>query len=116
MRLSGRRFDPSRAEAVVIRRDPRMLIAREIRITTDLFLGVVVDCSGSMYGASMDKAHAFGMLLAEAARGMPGIDLRLFGFTDRVIYDAGDARFPAVASLQADGGNNDAAALAHVAG
>ena len=116
MRLSGRRFDPSRATAVVTRGDPRMLIAREVRVTTDLFIGVMVDCSGSMYGQNMEKARAFGVLLAEAARGLPGVDLRLFGFTDRVIYDAGDARSPAVASLEANGGNNDAAALAHVAG
>ena len=116
MRLAGRRFDPSRATAVVTRGDPRMLIAREVRVANDLFIGVIVDCSGSMYGNNMERARAFGVLLAEAARGLPGVDLRLFGFTDRVIYDAGDARSPAVASLEATGGNNDAAALAHVAG
>ena len=116
MRLSGRRFDPSRARAVVLRGDPRMLIARETRVTNDLYLGVVVDCSGSMYGASMDKAHAFGVLLAEAARGLPNVDVGFYGFTDRVIYDAGDSRYPAVASLEAGGGNNDAAALSYVAG
>jgi len=93
-----------------------MLVARETVVNTDLFLGVIVDCSGSMAGQSMDLAHAFGVMLAEAARGMRGIDLRLFGFTDAVIWDAGDANRPAVASLVADGGNNDAAALFHVAG
>ncbi len=114
MRLKGRRFDRSRATAVVTRRDPRMLISRETEVTSDLFLGIIIDCSGSMHGRSMERARAFGVLLADAARGLPGIDVRLFGFTDRVIYDAGNARRPAVASLNAGGGNNDAAALFHV--
>jgi hypothetical protein len=114
-RLRGRRFDTGRTTAVVTRGDPRMLITRELTVTTDLFLGVVVDCSGSMHGRSMERARAFGVLLADAAKGLPGIDVRFFGFTDRIIYDAGDAAHPAVASLEAGGGNNDAAALFHVA-
>src|SRR5207344_398816 len=57
----------------------------------------------------------FGSLLAEAARHNRGIDLRLFGFTDQVIYDAGSARRCAVHALQSSGGNNDAGALWHVA-
>ena len=63
----------------------------------------------------MPRARLFGSLIAEAARSMPGVDVRLFGFTDRVIYDAGNAGFPAVHGLDAGGGNNDAAALYHAA-
>ena len=93
-----------------------MLIARELIITTDLFIGVIVDCSGSMRtGQSMDKAHRFGVLIADAIRGMANVEARFFGFTDRVIYDAGDERQCSVAALQAGGGNNDAAALWHAA-
>jgi hypothetical protein len=115
-RLRGRSFDRTRARAVVLRRDPRMLVAREVTIDSDLFIGIVVDCSGSMQvGTSMNKAHRFGVLIAEAVRSLPGVDARFFGFTDRVIYDAGDARSCAVTSLKAGGGNNDAAALYHVA-
>ncbi|MEM9192005.1 MAG: hypothetical protein AAGF12_22720 [Myxococcota bacterium] len=115
-RLRGRRFDATRTQAVVTRSDPRMLQARELVVKPDLFFGMVIDCSGSMHGNSMARARAFGGLLAEAARGLRGIDLRIFGFTDRVLYDAGDAARPAVALLEAGGGNNDAAALHHVAG
>src|SRR5207253_2411790 len=50
-----------------------------------------------------------------AAKGMRGIDVRVFGFTDTVIYDAGDAQRCAAHSLEANGGNNDAAALWHAA-
>src|SRR5262249_17900850 len=115
-RLRGKSFDRTRARAVVLRGDPRMLIARQARVRTDLFLGVVIDCSGSMgSGTNMDKAKLFGALLAEAAKETPGVDLRVFGFTDRVIYDAGTDRRCAVHGLYADGGNNDAAGLWHAA-
>jgi Mg-chelatase subunit ChlD len=114
-RLRGRRFDPTRTRAVVTRGDPRMLIARERVVKSDLFLGVLVDCSGSMHGESIERARLFATLLAEAAKGMPGVDVRVFGFTHEVIWDAGDAVRCAAASLEADGGNNDAAALLHVA-
>ena len=64
---------------------------------------------------NIEKAKLFGALLAEAAKGFHGIDLRLFGFTDRVIYDAGTAGRCAVHGLRATDGNNDAAALWHAA-
>jgi len=115
-RMRGRAFDRTRLKAVVTRRDPRMLVARELEVHTDLFIGVVIDCSGSMSaGGSMEKAHRFGVLLAEAARGLAGVDARFFGFTDRVIYDAGDENNCAVTTLEPGGGNNDAAGLYHAA-
>src|SRR5262249_48648459 len=79
----------------------------------DLFVGTVIDCSSSMLGDSMNKAKLFGSLLAEALRGQHGVDLRVFGFTDRVIYDAGSANRCAVHALNANGGHHDAAALWH---
>jgi hypothetical protein len=115
-RLRGRAFDRAKALAVVTRGEPRMLIAREFVRDTDLFLGVVIDCSSSMAGADLEKAARFGVLIAEAVAGLRNVDARFFGFTDRVLFDAGDARQCAVASLTSNGGNNDAAALCHVAG
>lgn len=117
MRMRGSRFDRTRARAVVLRGDPRMLVARELQPRTDLFLGIAVDCSGSMAsGGCMDRARLFASLLAESAVGLRGVDLRVIGFTDRTIYDAGDADRCAVAQLPIEGGNNDAAGLAHLAG
>ena len=55
------------------------------------------------------------MLLAEAAKGMRNIDVRVFGFTNSVIYDAGSAAQCAAHALSTQGGNNDAAALWHAA-
>jgi Mg-chelatase subunit ChlD len=115
-RLTGRRFDTTRTLAVVLRSDPRMLVARRVQRTTDLFLGVLIDCSGSMQShANIEKAKLFGSMLAEAARGLRGIDLALFGFTHDVIFDAGDASRCAVHGLEASGGNNDAGALWYAA-
>jgi hypothetical protein len=69
-----------------------------------------MQCSGRI-----ERARLFAALIAEAVRGMGTIDLRLFGFTDQVIYDAGDAGACAAHRLAAGGGNNDAAALWHAA-
>jgi hypothetical protein len=117
MRMRGSRFDRTRARAVVLRGDPRMLVARELQPRTDLFMGIAVDCSGSMAsGGCMHRAKLFASLLAESAVGLRGVDLRVIGFTDRTIYDAGDADRCAVSALPIEGGNNDAAGLHHLAG
>jgi hypothetical protein len=115
-RLRGTRVDRHELIDLVLHGEPRVLVRRELVIDTDLFIGVAVDCSGSMASnRSMDKAKRFAVLLAESVRDLPGVDLRIFGFTDRVIYDAGDAQRTGAASLSAGGGNNDAAGLLHVA-
>jgi hypothetical protein len=115
-RMRGRAFDRTRTRAVVLRGDPRMLVAREVEVHSDLFIGVVIDCSGSMgVGDCMPKAHRFGTLIAEAVQPLRGVDARFFGFTDTVIYDAGDDRRCSVTALAPGGGNNDAAALMHAA-
>jgi hypothetical protein len=115
-RLSGTRVDRPRVQGLVTRGDPRVLMRRELTIQSDLFIGLLVDCSGSMQtNDNIDKARRFACLVAEAARGLRGVDARFFGFSDTVIFDAGDARRCAAASLELGGGNNDAAALFHAA-
>jgi cobalamin biosynthesis protein CobT len=115
-RVQGKLVDKARLRGLVLHGDPRILIARRTEAKTDLFLGVVIDCSGSMaIDKNIEKAKLFGALLAEASRGLRGIDLRVWGFTDRRIYDCGDATRPAVHDLFAGEGNNDAAALYHAA-
>ncbi|MBV9493268.1 MAG: VWA domain-containing protein [Acidobacteria bacterium] len=115
-RTAGSAIDRSALQRAVIGGDPRLLMARRTVRRADLFLGVVIDCSGSMQHAeSMERAQLFAALIAEAARGVSGIDARFFGFTDDVIYDAGTASQCAVAQLEAEGGNNDAGALHFVA-
>ena len=115
-RLSGRALDRARLPALVTRRDPRILVARTPVRRSDLFLGTLVDCSGSMQaGDNLARAQRFAVLIAEAVRPLPGIEARFFGFTDRMIYDAGDAHDCGVSGLTVGGGNNDAGALLHAA-
>lgn len=115
-RLRGRRVDRLSIQNLVLKGDPRVLIAREPQWNTDLFIGVMIDCSGWMeFSDNIEKAKFFAVLLAEACRGLRTVDLRMFGFTDSVIYDCGSAGNPAVGSLRTSGGNNDAAALWHAA-
>lgn len=115
-RIAGRALDRGRLNALVTRGDPKILTARAPVRRTDLFLGTLIDCSGSMQaGDNIERARKFAVLIAEAVRPLPGVEARFFGFTDSVIYDAGDARECDVTALVADGGNNDAAALHHAA-
>ena len=116
MRLAGRRLDRARLLGLVTRGDPRVLTARKVVIERDLFLGIVIDCSGSMQSDSnIEKAKLFATLVTEAAAPLTSVDARIFGFTDQMIFDCGDAKRSGVAALVAGGGNNDAAALYHVA-
>jgi hypothetical protein len=74
LRVRGRSFDRTRVGSLVLHNDPRILVARELQSQTDLFLGVLIDCSGSMAGfQSMEKAKLFGTLLAEAAKENKGM-------------------------------------------
>jgi hypothetical protein len=114
-RSSGHRLDRARLLGLVTRGEPRILVSRRLVRFTDLYLGVAIDCSSSMTGDSMERARAFGVLLAEATAGLRGVDLGLFGFTHDRVFDAGDADRPRVAGLEASGGNNDAGALDFVA-
>jgi nitric oxide reductase activation protein len=115
-RTQGRALDRTRLRALVTRNDPRILIARNPIRRTDLFLGVLIDCSGSMQaGNNIDRARRFAILVAEAVARLPGVEARFFGFTDSLIYDAGTATDCNVVALESNGGNNDAAALYHAA-
>ena len=112
-RLTGRRVDRGNLVNVVVRNDPRLLVSRRRQPVADVFIGVVIDCSGSMSGPHLERAQHFATVVAEAVRGIDAVDARFFGFTDTTIFDAGDARRCAVTSLTTDGGNNDAAGLWH---
>ena len=115
-RVKGHRLDRPRLRQLVLHGDPRILVTRKLVVSTDLYLGIVIDCSGSMeMNDNIEKAKRFGALLAEAAKGLSGIDVGVFGFTDDTIYDAGTAGRCAVHALEAGGGNNDAAGLWHAA-
>ena len=114
-RVRGHRLDRSRLRSAVIKGDPRVLVSRKRVVHSDLFIGVTVDCSGSMNGRRLELARRYATLIAEACRGLPSVDLRIWGFTDSRLFDAGDANRCAAHALSTSGGNNDAAALFHAA-
>ncbi|HEX4455509.1 MAG TPA: hypothetical protein VH143_31835 [Kofleriaceae bacterium] len=115
-RTQGRAIDRTRLIPLVTRNDPRLLVARVPTRVTDLFLGVLVDCSDSMKsGNNLDRARRFAIMVAEAVRPLRSVDARFFGFSDTKIFDAGTATECDVAALHTSGGNNDAAALFHAA-
>ncbi len=115
-RTKGHALDRGRLRSLITHGDPRILQARTPTRRTDLFLGTLIDCSGSMAaGQNLDRARKFAVLIAEAVRPLPGVEARFFGFTDSTIYDAGDSTNCHVTALETEGGNNDAAALYHAA-
>ena len=115
-RTQGRAIDRTRLVPLVTRGDPRLLVARVPTRVTDLFLGVLVDCSDSMKaGNNLDRARRFAIMVAEAVRPMRNVDARFFGFSSTKIFDAGTGAECDVVALRTAGGNNDAAALFHAA-
>ncbi|MGE3761956.1 MAG: hypothetical protein AB7L94_06880 [Kofleriaceae bacterium] len=115
-RTKGHALDRGRLRSLITHGDPRILQARTPTRRTDLFLGTIIDCSGSMSaGNNLERARKFAVLIAEAVRPLPGVEARFFGFTDSTIYDAGDSANCNVTALRSEGGNNDAAALYHAA-
>lgn len=113
-RTKGHALDRGRLRSLITHGDPRILQARTPTRRTDLFLGTLIDCSGSMSaGNNLERARKFAVLIAEAVRPLAGVEARFFGFTDSTIYDAGSSDQCNVTALKSEGGNNDAAALYH---
>jgi hypothetical protein len=108
----GRRVDPATARQAPLAPRPEVLIHRREEQLTDLYLAVLIDRSGSMAGEEIERAKRFGTLLAEAARGIRGIDGHVCAFDDQTFDILGDFRRHAIGALEAEGGNNDAGALA----
>jgi hypothetical protein len=115
-RRSGRRVDMARLPRLAVLGDPAVVVGRHTTQAPDLFVGVAIDCSGSMMAETrMDKAKSFGTLILESARRVAGISAHVVGFTDDIIYDVGEPGDTSITRLEADGGNNDAAGLLHAA-
>jgi len=108
----GQRLDPARIRKLAAVNDPQVMIGRETVQAPDLFLGLCIDCSGSMVVEDrLDKALSFATLLMESAKGLEGVECRALGFEDTVLWELGKAGSPLLAGLKPGGGNNDAAGL-----
>ncbi len=111
----GRRPDLGRLIDMAIVGRPDVLVHTEDRRAGRFYVGLLIDRSGSMAGAELDLAKRFAVLLAEAARGLPGVTGHVNAFDDSTFWRLGDFRRNAVAALTAGGGNNDAGALQRAA-
>jgi Mg-chelatase subunit ChlD len=108
----GRRLDLAQIRDFAATRRPNVLIHAEERVQPDAYVGLLIDRSGSMsVGERMPLARRFGMLLAESAAGLPGIEGHVSAFDHTHFIRLGDFRRHSIAGLQPGGGNNDAGGL-----
>ena len=107
----GARIDTAQARRAAWRPTPDMLVSTREELLVDAYIGLLIDCSGSMSGPRIERARAFAALLAESARGLRGIEGHIHGFDEDTLYVLGDFQRHHIAALEAGGGNNDAGAL-----
>jgi hypothetical protein len=107
----GHRVDIPQARRAAVKPEVAVLVHSRDEILTDAHIGILIDRSGSMAGTKLEWAKAFAVLLAEAARGVRGLDGHLHAFDDEQLIPLGGFARPAIAPLKSNGGNNDAAAL-----
>ena len=106
----------ARVRHAVLQRSSQMLVYSREEIAPDLYLGVLIDRSGSMgREQKLEKAKAFAALVTESAKGLRGISGHVTAFDDHTFFRLGDLNHPAIAPLESDEGNNDAAALSKAA-
>ena len=111
----GKRLDIQQARQIAFRPTHSLLVNSIDDIAPNLYMGVLVDRSGSMDGEKLEKAKAFAMLLAESAKGMRGIDGHINAFDHNTFYRMGNFKRNAIGALESDGGNNDAGGLQRAA-
>ena len=111
----GTRLDVLQARKISSTPSPNLLVFAREEVQPDAYIGMVIDRSGSMRGERLERAKAFGALVAESAKGVRGIEGHINAFDGDTLYWLGDFQRTAIASLTANGGNNDAGALARAA-
>ncbi len=111
----GRRLDMGQIRNACVRPHLNVLVHSEEIHTADLYIGLLIDRSGSMSGDKLESAKAFGTLLCESAKGLRGIQGHVHAFDDNTWYPLGDFESNNIASLSSGGANNDAGALLRAA-
>ena len=111
----GRRVDVAQVRKAAFIPRPNLLVFPRDEIAPDAYIGILIDRSGSMRGEKLERAKAFGALVAESARGLRGIDGHVNAFDGDTFHVLGGFERNAIASLTADEGNNDAGGLARSA-
>ena len=107
----GRRVDMGQIRSACFRPSLNLLVNTKEVQRADLYIGLLIDRSGSMYGQKLETAKAFGTLLCESAKGLRGITGHVHAFDDNTLYPLGSFERNTIASLTSGGANNDAGAL-----
>ncbi|HEV8323843.1 MAG TPA: HEAT repeat domain-containing protein [Myxococcota bacterium] len=111
----GQRLDLAQVRDFVLTGRPDVLVHGREDVAPDAYIGLLIDRSGSMAGAEMELAQRFGVLLAEAARGLRGLTGHVNAFDDDTFWRLGDFERNAIATLTTGGANNDCGALVRAA-
>jgi HEAT repeat protein len=107
----GARLDVSQARRLIYTNTPNLLVHSHEEIMADMYLGILIDRSGSMDGEKIRVAKSFGSLVLESARSIRGIEGHINAFDDDTFIYLGNFQRSSVSSLEAGGGNNDAGGL-----
>lgn len=99
-----------------------VFVEEEEKAKTSLHIEVALDCSTSMLqatetlkqGEKFRLGKCFALAVEEAVTGLSGASSHFWGFTDRQIFDCGEAGQLGVSGLTSEGGNNDSAMLWHM--
>ena len=111
----GRRIDLVQARRMVVSSSPNLLVSSLHHALPDGYIGILIDSSSSMAGEKMGLAKAFGALVAESAKAIRGLDGHVNAFDDDTFCRLGDFQRNSIATLWAEGRNNDAGALERAA-
>lgn len=109
----GRRIDLAAVRQLPARPwDPDIMVGTQRQYGLDAYIGIVIDRSGSMQqDHRIENAKLFAKLVSQAAGALPGVAGHVSSFDGEEFTVWGDLRRNGIASLQADGDNNDAGAL-----
>lgn len=112
----GRRLDRAALAGAVLRGSPEMFLHHRRVVRADCYIGILIDSSGSMStNGKIERARAFGALVAESAARAPGVTGHVNAFGSETFIRLGTFENHAIASLETGGGNNDSGGLKRAA-
>ncbi len=107
----GKRLDIVQARRLAYAPVSNLLVSVREEKAPDLYLGLLIDRSGSMDGEKIERAKAFATLIVESAKGLRGIEGHVSAFDDDTFFELGTFQHHSIGSLETGGANNDSGGL-----